>query len=168
MLKKTITYEDLDGNPVTEDFYFNLTKADLAKMEIGKAGGMQAYLQGIIDTQDGSLIIQAFEEILKASYGVRHEDGKRFIKNDEVWEAFSQTNAYDQLFLELVTDAEKSAAFVTAIVPNDMVESVDTAMRGLEQAAKIEDANLPEPKKKRPQDMTKAELLAAYQDKLNS
>jgi hypothetical protein len=159
VLKKTITYEDLDGNPVTEDFYFNLTKADLAKMEIGKAGGMQAYLQGIIDAQDGELIIQAFEQILKAAYGVRHEDGKRFIKNDEVWEAFSQTDAYAKLFLEIVTDAEKSAAFVTAIVPSDMANSV---------AAGIEDANLPEPaqpKKKRPQDMTKAELLAAYQAK---
>lgn len=122
MLKKTIEFRDLDGNPLKEDFYFNLTKAELAEMELGKKGGMQAYLQQIVADEDGSQIIAAFKQILAKSYGKRSEDGRRFIKSDELTEEFLQTDAYSELFMELVTDAKSASEFINAIVPQGLAE----------------------------------------------
>lgn len=120
MLKKTITYPDLDGNPITEDFYFNLSKAELAEMELRHQGGFGEYLQRIIDSSDGDAIITTFKDIIKKAIGRRSEDGRRFIKNDEIAEDFLQTEAYSQLFMDLVTNAEAAAQFVRGIVPTDM------------------------------------------------
>jgi hypothetical protein len=120
MLRKTITYEDLDGNQLTEDFYFNLTAAEIAEMEMGKEGGFMDYLQRIVAAMDSVAIITTFKDILKSSYGVRSTDNKRFIKSDELWLEFMQSDAYSVLFLELITDADASAEFIRAIVPKDL------------------------------------------------
>jgi hypothetical protein len=121
MLKKTITFPDLDGNPVTEDFYFNLTKSELAEMELVTKGGMKAQLEEIIASNDGGRIIAVFRNLLAKSYGKKSDDNRRFIKSPELWEEFSQTNAYDVLFMELVTNATSGAEFVNAIMPADLV-----------------------------------------------
>lgn len=121
MLKKTIEFEDLDGNKVSEDFYFNLNKAELAEMELSQDGGLQAYLTRLIKSNDGGDIIKTFKDILMASVGKRSEDNRRFIKNDEVRAEFEQSDAYSTLFMELVTDADASADFIKAIVPKDLV-----------------------------------------------
>lgn len=123
MLKKTITYNDLDGNPITEDFYFNLTKAEIAEMELSHDGGLSAYLQRIVETKDGAVIIAAFKDILFKAYGRRSEDGKRFVKSPEISTEFTQTEAYSDLFMELVTNAEASAAFFRGVVPAGLTES---------------------------------------------
>jgi hypothetical protein len=124
MLRKTITFEDLDGNPLTEDFYFNLTAAEIAEMEMGKEGGFMDYLQRIVAAQDAVAIVSTFKDILKSSYGVRSRDNKRFIKSDEVWLDFMQSDAYSVLFLELITDADASAEFIQAIVPKDLAGKI--------------------------------------------
>ena len=110
MLKKTLTYSDLDGNPVTEDFYFSLSKAEIAEMELSYDGGLQTHLKRIVANKDGAAIIGAFKNILTSSVGRRSEDGRRFIKSDEITQEFMQTDAYSELFMELVTDADASAA----------------------------------------------------------
>ena len=122
MLKKTITFKDLDGNDVTEEFYFSLSKAELAEMELGKQGGMQQHLLKIINDSNGAEIIKAFKEIIYQSVGHRSEDGRRFIKSTEISDAFMQTDAYSVLFMELVTDAQAGATFVNAVMPSDLVE----------------------------------------------
>lgn len=122
MLKKTVTYEDYNGNSITEDFYFNLTKAELIKMELGKNGGLSEYYQTIISTRDVPEMIRVFTDIIKASYGVKSPDGKRFIKNDEVYLEFKESPAYDEIFTELITDANKAAEFFNGIIPE--VDSV--------------------------------------------
>lgn len=126
MLKKTITYKDLDGNDITEDFYFNLSKAEIAEMELTAEGGFQEMLQRIVDTRNGAEIIRVFKEILAKAYGKRSEDGRRFIKSPQLSEEFMQTDAFSELFMELVTDAEASAKFVTSIVPSDLAEKIET------------------------------------------
>ena len=117
MLKKTITYVDYDGNERTEDFYFNLSKAEIAEMELSTAGGLDKMINRIIAEQDGKRIIELFKNLVLKAYGKKSDDGKRFIKSKELAEEFSQTEAYSDLFMELATDAEAAAAFVNGIVP---------------------------------------------------
>lgn len=122
MLKKDITYKTLDGETVTETFYFNLTKADLVELQLSEQGGLQEHLARIVAAEDGKAIIAEFKKILQMSYGQKSPDGKRFIKNDQLWEDFRGTEAYSELFMELVTDADAAARFINAVIPQDMVE----------------------------------------------
>lgn len=117
MLKKTITYTDYDGNERTEDFYFNLTKAEVAEMEMSYTGGMVKMLEKIVAEQDSKRIIEIFKDLILMSYGEKSPDGKRFVKSQEIRDSFSQTEAYSDLFMELATDAEAASAFVNGILP---------------------------------------------------
>ncbi|MDF2800227.1 MAG: hypothetical protein K0S61_130 [Anaerocolumna sp.] len=117
MLRKKITYTDFDGNEITEDFYFNLTKAEVTKMELSTNGGLGVSLQKIVDTKDSKRIIETFEDLISKSYGEKSLDGKRFIKSKELSEAFMQTEAYSELFMELATKADMAVAFVNGILP---------------------------------------------------
>ena len=118
MLKKTITYTDYNGVERTEDFYFNLTKAELMEMEIGTTGGMADMIKRIVDAKDAPAIIKIFKELVLKAYGEKSADGKRFVKSPEISNGFAQTEAYSQLFMELATDADAAAAFVNGIIPN--------------------------------------------------
>ena len=118
MLKKTITYTDYNGVERTEDCYFNLTKSELVEMELSTEGGLMSKLERLSGDPDGVEIMKIFKDIILKSYGEKSSDGKRFIKSEEISEAFSQTEAYNTLFMELVTDAEKAAEFAEAIIPN--------------------------------------------------
>ena len=125
MLKKTIKYTDYNGVERSEDFYFNLSKAEIAEMELGTTGGFTEMLQRIIDTQDMPQIVKMFKDLVLKSYGVKSADGKRFIKIDDngvpLSRAFSQTEAYSELYMELGTDVDAAAKFVKGILPPDMV-----------------------------------------------
>lgn len=134
MLKKTITFDDLDGNPVTEDFYFNLNKAEIAELELSHEGGLSGRLQEIINEKDGKAIIDKFKEIILLAVGRRSEDGRRFIKNEEIRNEFMQTNAYSELFMEIVTDPDAAVAFVNGLIPSDIREKVKSGEKitGLE------------------------------------
>lgn len=131
MIKKTITYSDFNGNERTEDFYFNLTKAEITKMELSIKGGLAEMIKRIVDAQDTPAIIEVFEDLIKRSFGVKTPDGRGFVKKAEDLESFIATEAYSQLFMELATDAEAAAAFVNGVVPADMAK----------QAAAIEAKN---------------------------
>lgn len=121
MLKKTITYEDYNGTERTEDFYFNLTKAELMEMEMSTSGGFAEMLQNIVKSQDAPSIIKIFKDLILKAYGEKSPDGKRFVKVNDAGVplslAFSQTEAYSQLFMELATDADEASKFVNGIVP---------------------------------------------------
>jgi len=118
MLKKTITYTDFDGNERTEDFYFNLSKAEIMEMELGVNGGMSELLKRIVASQDTKQVIDIFKDIILKSYGEKSLDGKRFVKSKELSESFSQTEAYSDLFMELATDSEAAEGFIKAIIPD--------------------------------------------------
>lgn len=118
MLKKTITYTDYNGTERTEDFYFNLSEAEITEMEMSTTGGFADMIQRIVNAQDIPSIIKIFKDLLLKSYGEKSPDGKRFMKSEELSTAFSQTEAYSILFMELATDADAAASFVNGIVPN--------------------------------------------------
>ena len=134
MIKKTLTYTDFNGNERTEDFYFNLTKAEIMKMEMGTKGGFAEMIQRIIAAQDQPAIIEVFEDLIKKSYGVKTPDGKGFRKVREDLEEFMATEAYSDLFMELATDAEKASEFINGVIPADMAKQA--AASGLMPAIK--------------------------------
>lgn len=129
MLKKTIKFKDLDGKELEEDFYFNLTKAEIAELELSTQGGLGEHLEKIIESEDGGEIIRIFKQILTMAYGVRSEDGRRFIKSEELSLEFSQTDAFSELFMMLVTDAPQAAEFIKGIVPPDLQDILETGER---------------------------------------
>ena len=120
MLKKTITYTDYNGNERTEDFYFNLSKAEVMEMELSTTGGLAEMIKRVVATQDQPAIIKIFKDLILKAYGVKSADGKRFIKSAEISEEFSQTEAYSNMFMELATDDKMAAEFVNGIVPADL------------------------------------------------
>lgn len=127
MLKKTITYVDFDGNSRTEDHYFNLTKAELTMLTLSHSGGLEKHLDKIIKAQDAPAIMKNFREIIKLAYGEKSDDGRRFIKSEEIYKNFEQTEAYSQLFMELCTDSKAASDFVNGILPKDLVKEAEKA-----------------------------------------
>lgn len=116
MLKKTMTYEDFNGKTRTDDFYFNLTKAECAELEFGFGGDrLSDMVDRIVNESDIKTIIEILKKIILMAYGVKSTDGKRFIKNDQLREEFSQTNAYSDLFMSLAFDATEAASFIQGI-----------------------------------------------------
>jgi hypothetical protein len=122
MLKKTIEYVDFDGTTRKEDFYFNLTQSEIAAMELSTKGGLVEKINRIVAEQDGEQIINFFRDFILKSYGEKSPDGKHFQKSEELSKKFSWTMAYDQLFMELCTNADRAAAFVNAVVPATVAE----------------------------------------------
>lgn len=127
MLKKTMTYKDYDGNERTEDFYFNLTKAELVELQLSENGGFDKLLKRLMDSQDNKEIIQVFKKMIVLSYGVKSLDGKTFVKSPEITREFMQTEAYSDLFMELATNQDTAAAFINGIVPQDVAEASKNA-----------------------------------------
>ena len=124
MLRKNIKYTDYNGVEREEPFYFHLTKAELMELEMGYSGCLQTMLQHIIDSNDGKAIIETFKNIILKAYGEKSADGKMFRKVSDAGVplsiAFSQTEAYSELFMELSTDADSAAKFVQGIMPSDI------------------------------------------------
>lgn len=123
MIKETITFEDYNGVTRTEDFHFNLTKAEVMEMEMSQHGGMAEMIQRIVAEQNAPAIIKIFKDLVLKAYGKKSDDGRRFIKNEQLREEFSQTEAYSQLFMKLATDADAAAKFVNGIMPADLADA---------------------------------------------
>lgn len=116
MHKEIITYTDLNGVQRTEDFYFNLSKPEIVKMQSSTKGGYDAQLKSISASSNGALIMEFFENFIKSSYGEKSEDGRRFMKSEEISRSFMETPAYEALFEKLVTDADAASIFVNDVM----------------------------------------------------
>jgi hypothetical protein len=143
MLKREVTYEDFDGNQVTDTFYFNLNRTELIEMEVGYEGGLQAALQRIIESKDNKNLIAEFKKIILQSYGMKSEDGKRFIKNDMLREDFQQTAAFDSLFMDLATNDNAAADFIKGILPKGFVTEEKTLENLMQPKSNEVVVNLP-------------------------
>lgn len=120
MLKKTVNYVDYNGLDRTEDFYFNLTQAEIAEMELSTSGGLAEMITKVVNAKDAPAIIKIFKDLVLKAYGEKSTDGRRFIKSAELSEAFSQTEAYSQIFMELATNADAASEFVNGITPQNI------------------------------------------------
>lgn len=122
MLKKTIKYVDYNGVEREEDFYFDLSKAEITEMELSQDGGMSNLIQKIVNAKDMPSLIKIFKQLILKSYGVKSADGRRFIKSEQLSTEFTQTPAYSELFMELATDEKAAANFINSIVPQEIAE----------------------------------------------
>lgn len=119
MFKKTITYTDYNGDERKEDFFFNLTKAELLEMQLSTSGGLQGFLMKIIETKDMPKLVEMFKEIIMKAYGEKSLDGKHFMKSDEIRRNFECSPAYSELFMELATNSDSAAEFINALLPDE-------------------------------------------------
>jgi hypothetical protein len=124
MLKKTITYEDFNGETMTEDHFFHLSKADLIELEMSTEGGMEARLKKIVEIEDNRQIYAEFKKILLLSYGLRSDDGKRFIKTEAIRDEFVSSEAFSTLLMELLSDENAAAAFMNGVIPHGLSKDI--------------------------------------------
>lgn len=144
MLKKTITYEDFNGDTVSEDFFFHLSKAELVELELSHRGGLSEAMKRIVAAEDGKQIIAEFKNIIRRSYGKRSDDGRRFIKSEEISDEFESSEAYSVLFMEILTDTGAAVEFINGVIPAGLAE----------EAAKL--AGTPEEPQPQPEQLTLA------------
>lgn len=143
MLKKRIEYTNYNGDPVAEDFYFNLTKSELIRMETTEEGGLADRLQRIVDKKDVPEIMRTFEFLLAKAYGEKSPDGRRFIKSDEISKAFFETPAYDELFVELMMNPDYAAQFIQELIPDLSDLDKRKATNGKPGLAVVSDKGVP-------------------------
>lgn len=145
MFGRTFSYTDYNGNPRKDTWYFNLTKAELMKMELGAWGGLDALLKRLIREEKPEKIVDMFEKIILGAVGEKSPDGRRFIKNEQIRQDFYQTQAYSDLFFELVTDPEKLTAFLKGAIPEDLAQKIDEKDRaeaGADAAESVDNVTL--------------------------
>lgn len=128
MIKETITYVDYNETERTEDYYFNLTEAELVEMQMSTNGGMTGLINNIIAAQDEPTIFAIFKDLLLKSYGQKSLDGKRFIKNQALRDEFEQSPAYSQLFMKLATNSDDAAKFINGIMPAKLASQVSAML----------------------------------------
>lgn len=131
MLKKSITYINYNDEEVTEDFYFNINKAELMELELSTPGGFSESIKAIVAEKNVPLIMSTFKKLILKSYGEKSPDGKHFSKSEDISNKFENTEAYSSLFMELVTDAQKAGDFVTGILPKDIQDEAKTKQKEL-------------------------------------
>lgn len=131
MLKKSITYINYNDEEVTEDFYFNINKAELMELELSTPGGFSESIKTIVAEKNVPLIMSTFKKLILKSYGEKSPDGKHFSKSEDISNKFENTEAYSSLFMELVTDAQKAGDFVTGILPKDIQDEAKTKQKEL-------------------------------------
>ena len=124
MYNKTVTYKDYKGNTRTEDFYFNLNKAELVELELSTKGGLTVMMNRIIAAQDNATLFKIFKDLVSKSYGVLSDDGRKFVKNQEVLDDFMQTEAYSIIFSELATNEEAAAEFFNNVIPQNLAKEL--------------------------------------------
>ena len=138
MLKKTIKYEDFDGTIREEDFYFNLTKAELTEWQLSQEGGLDSMLERIVKEKKVPEIIKYLKEFILKAYGEKTEDGKRFMKSDDISHAFYCSAAYNELFMEVVASPESAMAFINGLLPEDVRKQIAEQQKN---AAQVETPN---------------------------
>jgi hypothetical protein len=149
VLKRDITFEDLDGNTVTDTFYFNLNKLELVEIE-AETGGLSEMLMQIVEEKDVSAIVDVFKKIILLAYGERSADGRTFRKNQQIRDDFANTDAFSELFIELATNADKAVEFIRGIVPSNIAVEVNPVQPPTQPLTKVE-----------AEQMSRSELLAA-------
>ncbi len=131
MYAKEITYNDYNGVERKETFLFDLSEAEILEMELSTVGGFEQYVNKIINAQDTPQLVKLFKELILKAYGVKSDDGRRFIKTEEIAREFSQTRAYSKLFMELAIDAQAAAEFVNKIVPESMSDTDSSKIKSI-------------------------------------
>ena len=142
MLKKTFQYTDFNGNEQEETFYFNLSKSEVIEYELQERAGMSTTLQRLVEERDNQKILAHFKDLVMKSVGRKSDDGRRFVKNDEIREDFLASPAYDEMFIWLMSEPGAGAEFVNNVLPQDVdefVKKVDSGQQATKNVKKPSD-----------------------------
>lgn len=138
MVIKTITYKDLDDNEITEDFYFRLSKSEVAEWLTSKGElTLDNVLHHLQHTHNMTEAMEIYKDIIRRSYGIRGANGKSFEKNDAIWMDFYQSDAYSELFMEFIQDVNKFVDFLNNVVPAEMTEAIEQIQAGNPSPAEV-------------------------------
>ena len=118
MFSDKITYEDFNGNTEAEEVFFNISKMESLELEASYPGGYANYLQQVAESEDVAKILEAFKDIVKKAYGVKSEDGKRFVKSEEEFKKFEESPVYDEFMIKLMTEENYALDFVLGVMPS--------------------------------------------------
>jgi hypothetical protein len=123
MIKKDISYTDYDGNKREETYWFHLSKPELVAMT-AEHKGFEEYLKELAAAQNYSEMMTVYRNMIARSVGQRSEDGRRFVRTEAITEDFMQSAAFEQLFMDLMSNADAATAFARGLLPADLVEEV--------------------------------------------
>lgn len=124
MIKKTVTYTDYNGKERTEDFYFDLSEDRIIELSFSKDGGIEEFIQRIIQEKDQQEMIKLFRDFLELTYGEKSDDGKYFVQNEQVFAKFKATKAYSKIFMELAFNSDAAAEFINKVIPAEIAEKI--------------------------------------------
>lgn len=134
MLKRLIKYEDFDGNKCEDEFYFHYKKTELTQLNFSKDGGIGTFLQKIVSERNGKELYKFYEDFILGAIGERRNEGKNFVKTEEIRENFKTSNAYEVLFDEMANDPTKFAEFFNGVIPADMKLSDNDMSKAVAEA----------------------------------
>lgn len=124
--------EYLDFNDVKreETLYFHLSKAEVIEW-LAQSGDytLDKVFEKMMNESNAQELVGTIKDLIKRSYGVKSLDGKRFIKNKEVLDAFMESEAYSVIFMRIIGDAKEAANFVNGILPKDLAEEIGKALK---------------------------------------
>lgn len=131
MFSYVVEYEDYNGASHKETLYFNISAAELLRLQSTTPGGYHAYIQRVVDSQDTGEVWTTFEDLIRISYGVKSDDGMHFMKirdGHKLVEDFIDTPAYDAFMMDIITNAELAAKFVDGVLPHDKIDRMANAV----------------------------------------
>ncbi len=139
MYKQIVTYTDFDGSKKTENFYFNLTKAELTDMQMTSGGELMTRLQSVADAVGSSElsdkqqaeVYTLFKEIILKAYGEKVTDERgitRFKKSKTLSDDFSTTEAFSEMFMGFIANPDTAVDFINSVIPVPAAETASAAM----------------------------------------
>lgn len=129
MFIKKHTFFGYDGKERTEEFMFNLNKAELIKfMTTNGDYTLDKLVARLTEERNTKRVMEIFEDLMRLSYGRISVDGRKFEKSDALWEDFHQTEAFSDIFSDIVSDEKKAVEFITGIIPKAMADEIAKAV----------------------------------------
>ena len=125
MYKTTVEYEDFNGEKKKRTLYFNLSQSELTELKYESNGALEEKIIEIVGTKDRSEMMLLFTKIIKMAYGEKSEDGEYFIKNEDVYNRFKYSNAYDAFIDTLISNDDELANFIKHTLPKKLSDQVD-------------------------------------------
>jgi len=125
MYKTTVEYEDFNGEKKKRTLYFNLSQSELTELKYESNGALEDKIVEIVATKNRSEMMLLFTKLLKMAYGEKSEDGEYFIKNEEVYNRFKYSNAYDAFLEKLVESDSELENFIKYVLPKKLSNKVD-------------------------------------------
>lgn len=147
MYKKNITYTDFNGDERTDAFYFNLSDAEILDLQVSYGGDMSRIMSNMLEKHDAKGLLGIITDLILTSYGEKSNDGKRFMKNQEIRDGFVTTDAYSKLVLDLLNDEKEFEKFMTNVIPSAKREALTDIIRKREQGETEEPENVVDMKK---------------------